>query len=64
MNSRNLSPKEGAEADNIMKFKKDLYKLIGQWVRDQILKGTGRGVPPNTPDITIEHEANGPQMFI
>lgn len=47
-----------------MKFKKDLYKLSGQWVRDQILKATGRDVPPNTPDITIEHEANGPQRFI
>lgn len=29
VNSRNL-PKEAAEADNIMKFKNNLYKLNGQ----------------------------------
>ena len=35
VNFRNLSPKEVAEADNIMKFKEDLHKFSGQWVHDQ-----------------------------
>lgn len=57
MNSRNLSPKEAAEADNIMKFKKNLYKLSGQLVHVQTVKQEGRDVPPNTPDAIMEHEA-------
>jgi len=64
MNLRYWSPKEVAEADNITKFIKDLYKFSGQWVHDKILKGTGRDVPPNIPDTTTEHESNGPQRFI
>lgn len=56
MNSINLSPKEAAEADNIVKFKKNLYKLSEQLVHVQIVKEEGRDVLPNIPD-----EANGPQ---
>lgn len=59
-----MSPKQAAEAHNIMKFKKNLYKLSGQLVHVQIVKDKGRNVPPNIPDITMEHEANGPQRFI
>lgn len=35
-------------------------------VHDQIVKGTRRDVPPNIPDpdVTKEHEANGPQRII
>lgn len=35
---RNLSPKEAAEEDNIMKIKNNLYKLSGQLVYVQIVK--------------------------
>lgn len=64
MNSRNLSLKEAAEANNIMKFKKNLYSLSGQLVHVQIVKEKGRDVPSNIPDVTMKHEANGPQRFI
>lgn len=61
MNSRNLSPKEAAEADNIMKLKKNLYKLSGKLVHVHIAKEKVRNVPPNIPNVTMELEANGPQ---
>lgn len=64
MNSRNLSPKEAAEADNIMRFKKNLYKLSGQLVHIQIAKEEGRDVAPNIPDVIMDHEANGQQRLI
>lgn len=59
-----MSPKEAAEADNIMKLKKNLYKLSGQLVHVQIVKEKGRNVPPNIPNVKMEHEANRPQRFI
>lgn len=64
MNSRNLSPKEAAEVDSIMKLKKNLYKFSGQLVHVPIVKEKGRNVPPNIPNVTMEHEANGSQRFI
>lgn len=61
VNSRNLSLNDAAEADNIMKFKKNLYRLSGSCPDSE---GKGSNVPSNIPDVTMEHEANGPKRFI